>query len=49
MKDKSTSNSVLRVCAQNRGSLASKSDLEIQGLPSVLYLSRGSSVMLLTN
>ena len=45
----STGNPVLRVCARNIGSAASKSDSEMQGLPSVLYLSIGSCVMLLTN
>ena len=33
----STGNPVLRVCAQNRGSAASKYDSEMQGLPSVIY------------
>ena len=36
---KSTGNPVWRVCAQNWGSAASKSDLKIQGFPSLLYLS----------
>ena len=45
----STGNPVLRVCAQNTASAASKYDSEIQGLPSILYLPIGSCVMLLTN